>query len=109
MIRVIIKLGRDQLVEIEGQHSEVEVSMYRIIEEDYIMSIIMEMTLEKTILQKHKITKVKILEVDIEGVIEMTTLEEVEVDLRTDNIQGILVEMTEEAVGLDQVQKSVVI
>ena len=45
---------------------------------------------------------------DIEGIIEMTTLEEVEADLGKDNIQVILVEMTEiVVVGQDQAQESV--
>ena len=63
------------------------------------------MTVEETILEKHKITVVKILEVNIEGIIEMTTLEEVEVGLGKDNIQVILAEteMTEVVVGQDQV------
>ena len=41
---------------------------------------------------------------DIEGIIEMTTLEEIEVGLGKGNIQVILAEMTEVAVvGQDQV------
>ena len=45
----------------------------------------------------------QILEVDIEEILEMTTLEEVEVGLGTDNIQVILEEMTEVVVvGQDQ-------
>ena len=55
--------------------------MDRIIEEDHVMSIIIEMTSEGTMLEKCRITGVKILEVDIEGITEMTTLEEVEVGL----------------------------
>ena len=66
----------------EGHHSEVEVSMDRIIGEDHVMSIIIEMSLEETILEKCKITEVTILEEYIEGIIEMTTLEEV------DELQG---------------------
>ena len=53
------------------------------------------MTLDETILEKCKITEVKILEVDIEGITEMTTLEEVEVGLETNNIQVISTKMTE--------------
>ena len=40
-----------------------------------------------TFIETQKITEVTTLEVDIEGIIEMTTLEEVEVGLGTDNIQ----------------------
>ena len=67
------------------------------------------MTLEETILEKHKITEVKLLEVEIGGIIKMTMLEEVEVGLGTDNIQVILAEMIEVVVGQDQVQEPVVI
>ena len=94
-------------MEIEGHHSEVVVSIERIIGEDHKMSIIIEMTLEETIIETHKITEVKILEVDIEGIIEMTTLEEVEIGLGKNNIQVILAEMTEVAVvAQNQVQES---
>ena len=108
MIMVIIKIGIDQIAEIEGHHSEVEVNVDRIIEEDHIMSIIIEMTLEETILEKCKITDVKIIEVDIEGITEMTNLKEVKVGLGTDNIQVISAEMTEVAVVVqDQDQELV--
>ena len=60
-------------MEIEGRHSEVEVSMDRIIMEDHNMSIFIGMTTEEKILEKHKIIEVKTLEVDIEVIIEMTT------------------------------------
>ena len=69
------------------------------------MSIIIEMTLGETILGKQKIIDVNILEVDIEGIIGMITLEEVEVGLGIDNIQVTLEGMTEVEVGLDQVQE----
>ena len=60
------------------------------------------MTLKETILEECKIIQVKILEVDIEVIIEMTTLEEV--GLGKDNIQVILEGMIEAVVvGLDQV------
>ena len=95
MTRVIIKLGIDQTVEIEGHHSEVDVSTYRIIGEDHVMSTIIEMTLEEAIVEECKSIKVKILEVGTEGILEMTTLEEVEVGLGKDNIQVILAEMRE--------------
>ena len=105
MIRVIIKVGIDWIVEIEGHHSEVEISMDRIIEEDHNMSVLLEMTLEQTISEKCKILEVRILEVDIEGIIAMITLEEVEVGLEKDNIQVISAEMTEVVVvGLGRVE-----
>ena len=57
-----------------------------------------------------QITEVKIFEVEIEGILEMTTLEEVEIGLGKDNIQVILAEMTEVVVvGQDQVQDPVLI
>ena len=84
--------------------------MDKIIGKDHFMSTIIEITLEETILEKHKITEVKILEVDIEGITEMITLEEVEVGLGTDNIQIILEGMTEVVVvGQDKVQGIVLI
>ena len=109
MIRVIIKIDIDQIMEIEG-HSEVEVSMDRIIGEDHITSIIIEMTLEETILEKCEITELKVLEGGIEGITEMPTYKEVEVGLGKDNIQVNLAEMTEiVVVGQDQVLEPVLI
>ena len=67
------------------------------------------MTLEETIFEKCKITEVKILEVDIEGIIEMTTLKEVEIGLGKDNIQVILEGMIEVVVDQNQVQELVLI
>ena len=82
--------------------------MDRIIGEDHNMSILMEMTLEEAILEKCKSTEVKILDVDIEVIIEVTTLKEVEVGSVKDNIQVILEEMIEVvAVVQDQVQEPV--
>ena len=104
MARVIIKIDKDLVVEIEGHHSEVEVSMGRIIREDHDMSIIIGMTLGETIIERHKIIEVKLLEKDIGIiVIETTTLEELEVALEKDNVQVILAEMIEVAV-VDQDQ-----
>ena len=72
--------------------------------EDHIMSIIIEMTLDETILDKCKLTEVRILEMDIEGITETTTLKVVEVGLGKDYIQVILAEMAEVViVGQDQV------
>ena len=82
--------------------------MDKIIGEDQVMSIIIEMTLEETILDNCKITEVRILEVDIEEITETITLEEVEVGLRTDNIQVILTKITEVVVlGQAQIQEVV--
>ena len=49
MIRELIKINIDQIVEIEGHHTEVEVHMEKIIEEGHVISIILEMTIEETI------------------------------------------------------------
>ena len=81
MIIEIIKIDVDQIMEIEGHHSEVEVSMDKIIGEDHIMSKIIELTLEETILEKCKIAEVKIIEVDTEGITDIKIFEEVEVGL----------------------------
>ena len=110
MTRVIIKIDIDQIAEIEGHHSEIEVSTDRIIGEDHHMSIIIEMTLGKTVIERCIITEVKMLEVDIVGFIKMTTLEEVEVGPGKDNIQVILAKMIEVAiVGQGQVQELLLI
>ena len=101
MTRVIIKIDIDQIVEIEGLHSEVDVSMGRIIGEDHSVSIIIQMAVGETILEKCKITEDKTFKVDTEIIIEMKTLEEVEVGLRRDNIQVILAEIIEVVVGQD--------
>ena len=97
-------------MEIEGHHLEVGINMDRTKGVVHIMSIIIEMTLEETVLENCKTKEVNSLEVDIEGIIEMTTLEEVEVHLGTDNILVILAEMTEVVVvDQDQVQELVLI
>ena len=95
-------------MDIEGHQSGVEVSLDRITGEDHNMSIHIEITLGKTISEKHKIIEVKILEVDIEVIIETTTSEKVELGVGKDNIQVILAEMIEAVVvGQDQVQEPV--
>ena len=110
MTKVIFKIDIDWRVEIEGIHSEVEISTDRIIEEDHGMSIIIKMTMGETILEKHKITENKASEVDTEiMIIEMMTLEGVEVGLKKDNIQVLLAEMIEVIVGHDEVQEPVLI
>ena len=90
MIREIIKIDIGQIAEIEEHETEVEVSMGKIIEEECITLIIIEMTIGETILEICRITKIKILEVDTEGIIEMIILKEVEVGLGTDNIPGLI-------------------
>ena len=87
MIREVIRIDIDLIVEIEGHHIEVEVSMDKIIEDDSIMSETMEMIIEEIISEIYKIIEVRILEVDTKRIIEMIILEEVGVDLGTDNIQ----------------------
>ena len=74
-------MDTDQKVEIRKCHLEVEVSMDRIIEEGHNMLIIIEMFLGEEILEEYKIIEVKTLKADIEVIIEMITLEEVEVFL----------------------------
>ena len=69
------------------------------------MLIITETITEEAILEICNITEVKILEVEIEGIIEMTTLEEVEVDLGKGNIQ--VIDTTKVVVDQDQVQELV--
>ena len=59
MTRVIIKIGIHQIVEKEGLHSQVEVSLDKIIGEDHNMSILLDMTIAETILEKCKIIEVK--------------------------------------------------
>ena len=67
------------------------------------------MTLGENILEEHRIIEVKILEVGVEVIIEMTTLEEVEVDPRKDNIKVILEGITEAVpVGQDQIWEPVI-
>ena len=105
MIKEITKIDIHQIVEIGEHHIEVKVSMDKIIEEDHVMLIIIETIIEEVIPKIHKITEVKILEVDTEGIIEMIILEEVGVGLETDNIQVILKGMIEVVVGLDQDQE----
>ena len=109
MTREMIKIDIDQIAEKEGHQAKVVISMDRVIEEDYIMSISIEMTTEGIILGIYKIIEVKILEMGTEGNIEMIILEQVGVDLGTDNIQIISEGMTEVVIGLDQVQEPVLV
>ena len=78
--------------------------MDKIIEEDCIMLITIEMIIEEMISEMCKIIEVKILEMDTEGIIETIILEEAGVGLGTDNIQIISGGMIVVVVGLDQVK-----
>ena len=98
IIREIIKIDIGHIAEIEECQTEVKVSMDIIMEEDCI-----------SILEIHKITDIKILEVDTEGIIEMIILEGVGVALGTNNIKIISEGIIEVVVGLDQVQELVLI
>ena len=98
MIGVIFRIDVEQTVEIGEHHSEVEVSIDRIIEEGHNMLIIIEMTLGEEILGNHKIMEVSIIELDIETIIEITILEEVKIGPGKDNIQVILAGMIKAAV-----------
>ena len=83
--------------------------MDKIIEEDHITFILIEMTLEGTILEKCNIKEVKVLDVDTEGIIEMIILEEQGVDLGTGSILITSKGLIETVGGLDHVQELVLI
>ena len=74
MIKVIISIDTDQIVEIGECHLGVELSMDRSIEEGHNMSIIIEVTIGEKTLGKHQIIEVKSLEINIEVTIEMINL-----------------------------------
>ena len=103
MIKAIIRIDTDQIVVIAECHLGVELCMDRIIEEGGNMLIIIEMTLGVEILGKYNIIEASIIGVDIEAMIEMTTLEEVEVGLGKHSVQVILQVMIKVAV-VDQDQ-----
>ena len=105
MTREIIKIDINQIAEKEGHHTGVEISMEKVIEEDCIMWITIEMIIQETILGI-----CKIIEVDTEGIIEMLIMEKVRVGLGTHNIQIKSVGIAEVVViHVDQVQESVLI
>ena len=79
----------------------VELSMDKITEEGCNMLIILEMTLGEEILGKCKSIEVKILEGDMEAIMERTSMEEVEIGLGKDNIH-IISEGMIKAVLVDQ-------
>ena len=109
IIREIIKISVGQIAEIEEHQTEIEVNVDKIIEEDCVVLIIIEMIIEEIISEICKIIEVKILDVNTKGVVETIIFKEVEVGLGKDNIQVILEGVTEIIVSLDQVQKPLLI
>ena len=91
-------------MEIGECHIEVELSMDKTIEEGQHM-IKIDVTLEEETSEGCKIVEVRILEVDIEVNLGMTTLEEVEVGLEKDITQVTSEEMREAVTGQYQVQE----
>ena len=85
-------------MEIGECHTEVELSLDNIIEEDHSMIKITEVILGKEILKECRISEVRILEVDIEVALGMKILEQVEVGLEQDSIQVTVGGMIEVAV-----------
>ena len=104
MIREVTKIDICQIVQIGEHHIEVEVSMDKIIEEDHVMFIIIEMIIEEITPEMHRITEDQRVEVETEGIIGRILLEEVGVSLGRDNIQVILEGMIEVTVDQDQVE-----
>ena len=90
MMKIEIKIGIDQTVEIGECHVEVDLSMDIPIEEGHSMIKIIEVTLGDDILEGHKIMEIRILEVYTEVILGMTTLEEVDIGLEIDSNQDIL-------------------
>ena len=83
--------------------------MDKIIQEDCIKLITIEIIIEEIISEVCRFTEVKILEVDTEGIIEMIILEEVGGGLGRDNIQKISGGMIKVVVNSDQAQELVLI
>ena len=77
MFKIDIKIDTDQTVEIEECHIAIEPSADTTIEEGHSMIRITEVTLGGEILEENKIIEVRILEVDIEAVLEIIIMEEV--------------------------------
>ena len=109
MTKIYIKIGIDQTVLIVECHTEVELSMDKILECSCSRIKIIEVILGKVISEKCKIIEVRILEVDIGVTLGMITLGNVEVGLEKYNTQITLGEMIEAAVDQDQVQDWVLI
>ena len=102
-----------QIVEIEEYYSVLEYNMDRITETYQGIIRNIEVISEEEILEgicdQIRIVEVKIIEVDIEEILEMIFTKEVEVGLGIGNIQIIPEEMIEVIVGLDQVQEQALI
>ena len=92
------------MIKVTTKPGEVELSIDRIIEVDYSILIIIEMTLGEEMLEKCKIIEVRIIEVDVETTTEMTILEKAEVGPWKDNIQVTLEGMIEAVAEQDQFQ-----
>ena len=112
MIREVIKMEIDQIVEIGKYCSLVEYNMERIIEIDLGTIRITEVTLEEVIVEEIcdlqiRFIEDEIIEVDTEVIIEMIIMMEVAGGQETDNTQTIPAGMTEVVVGLDQVKELV--
>ena len=113
MTKVTTRPEIDLTVVTEECHFEVGMgrTTERIIEEDCNRLTVIEMTLGEENLRGHKTIEVRIIEVDVETIIETITemiiLEEAEVGLEKDNIQVMLEGMTEAVVDQDQVQEPV--
>ena len=86
IIRLIVRIDTDQIVEIGEHHLQVGFSIDRVIKEGCNMLVTIEMTLGEVMLKECKIIEVNILEEDIEVTLEMTIMEEVEVGLGKTNI-----------------------
>ena len=86
------KIDTDQTIEIDivDHHIEVDHSMCNYTENGHSMSKIIEETLRKEILEKHKTIEVNILEVYTEVSLEIIILIEVAVGLEKDNFWVIL-------------------
>ena len=111
MISEIIKIDTGQIVGIGEYHSVVENNMDRITETDQGIVRTIQVISGEEILERMcdqiRITEVKIIGIDIEGIIGMIIMREVGVHLRKDNIQIIAEGMIEAVVGLVQVQEPV--
>ena len=85
MVREIIKIYIGQIVHIAEYHSVVEYNMDRIIGTDQGIIRTIEVILEEEILEGI-FGQIRIIEVDIEEIIETIIMKEVEVGLGIDNI-----------------------
>ena len=110
MIEIMIReTNIGQIVKIVEYHLVVEYNMDRMTETDQGIIKIIEVISEEEILggicNQIRILEVRIIVVDIEGIIEMIIMKEVEVGLGIGNIQIIPEGMIGVTVGLGQVQE----